>query len=329
MAAEFDDLARAVRRRFGAGARIENMFVPTLGGSNRTVLFDLVEGAARRRLASRQETLAASNSPFLPTARQFRLMQIAFRHGFPAPEPVFEYDAADEMGNGFVTVAVEGETMPRRIQREPALAAAREGMAAQLGALLAKLHAIDPAEADFLSDWPDSRDPLLAQRDRLDSYGEAHPALELGLRWLERNRPPERARRLLHGDFRMGNFIVGPEGVRAVLDWECCHLGAPHEELGWICVRSWRFGRPDLAVAGVGEREPFYRAYEAAGGGRVEPEEVRYWEIFGLLRWAVLNVMQGYGHWSGARRSAIWAACGRNAALIEYELMMTLTGKWR
>ncbi|TXL71837.1 phosphotransferase family protein [Vineibacter terrae] len=324
----FDDIRRAVQRRFGSAARLENIVVPTLGGSNRTVAFDLVDGAARRRLVSRQETYVAPNSPFLPSDDQFRLLQVAFAHGIPVPEPVFAYEADDGAGHGFVTAFVGGETMPNRILGDPGFAAVRPRLAAQAGAIFAALHAIDPAEVDFLARYADSDDPIAAQRARLDSYDEAHPAIELGLRWLERHRPPPGPRCFLHGDLRTGNFIVGADGIAAVLDWECSHLGAGVEDLGWLCTRSWRFGRVELPVGGFGNRADLFAAYEAAGGARVDPDAVRYWEIFGLVRWAVLNVMQAHGHVFGGRRSLPFAACGRNTSVIEYDLMMTLAGRY-
>ena len=326
---EFAPLRRAVCRRFGAAARIDNLAVPTLGGSNRTVLFDLVEGGARRRLVSRQETYVGAGNPFIAPSDQFRVMQIAHRHGFPVPEPVFEFDAGDGMGRGFVAGFVEGETMPKRILQSPEFAAARPRLAAQIGGLLALLHGIEPAEAGFLETYADSSDPLAAQRQRLDCYGEVHPAIEFGLRWLERNRPPPARRSLLHGDFRTGNFTVGANGLIAVLDWECSHIGNPAEEFGWLCTRSWRFGRIDLPVGGFGERAPLLAAYRAAGGAPIDPDALRYWEVFGLVRWAVLNVMQAYGQVAGDRRSVAFAACGRNASLIEYDLLMTLAGHYR
>jgi aminoglycoside phosphotransferase (APT) family kinase protein len=73
---------------------------------------------------------------------------------------------------------------------------------------------------------------------------------------------------LVHGDFRHGNLIIGPDGVRAVLDWELAHLGDPMEDLGWICVNSWRFGEIDKPVGGFGSREELFAGYEAAGRKR-------------------------------------------------------------
>jgi aminoglycoside phosphotransferase (APT) family kinase protein len=323
-----DRLAAAARRHFGAAARVRPLARPSLGSSNDTLVFDLGESVGQQRLVLRRETYTGSGQPYIPPAAQYRLLGIAKRHGIPAPAPVFELEESDDLGRGFVMSFIAGETLPRRIVRDPALAEARPKLARQCGEALARLHAVDPAEADFLAGLEDSRDPLAAQRGRLDVFTEPHPALELGLRWLERNRPPELEPRLLHGDFRNGNIIVGPDGLRAVLDWECSHLGDYHEDLAWICLRSWRFGRFDLAVGGFAEQAPFFAAYRDPGGAEIEPGTIRYWQIFGFVRWAVLNIMQGYGHVEEDRRSPVFAACGRNVAMMEYDLLMTLEGSY-
>lgn len=321
-------LRHAVTRRFGAAARIDNVVVATLGGSNRTLLFDLVEGPARRRLVFRQETYSLPMSPFIAPELQFRLLGLVHGEGLPVPEPVFELDATDGLERAHVVGFVDGETLPRRLLDAPDFARARERFCAQAGEFLGRLHTIAPARAGFLADTPDSRDPLAAQLARFDHYAEAHPVIELGLRWLERHRPAARAQVLLHGDFRTGNMLMGHDGIRAVLDWECAHLGAPMEDLAWLCLRSFRFGHFDRPVGGFGQRAEFHAAYAAASGHGVDAEELRWWTVFGFVRWAVLNVMQVHGHLTGARRSPAFAACGRNACLIEYEMMMTLLGHY-
>ncbi len=325
---ELERLDHAIRRRYGAAARIENVAVPTLGAINRTVAFDVVDGTARRRLVSRQEGYSGENSPFLPSSVQFRVMRVAHSHKVPVPEPVFEYDAEDGMGPGYVTAFVEGETLPNRILKSPDFARARARLVGQLGEALALLHSIDVAEVSVLEKVPDSADPIHAQRDRMDGYDEAHPALELGLRWLERNRPTASRRWFVHGDCRVGNLMVAGDGLRAMLDWECAHSGNAAEDLGWLCTRSWRFGLNDRPVGGIGARSDLLHAYAAAGGSRIDPQEVRYWEIFGLVRWAVINVMQAHGHVFEERRSVRFAACGRNVSLIEYDLLMVMTGRY-
>ena len=123
--------------------------------------------------------------------------------------------------------------------------------------------------------------------------------------------------------------MMGPTGIRTVLDWECSHLGDPLEEFGWLCLRAFRWGFFDRPAGGICAREPLYRAYAAASGHAVDPEAVHWWEIFGYVRWIVLNIMQAHGHWTGQRRSPAFAACGRNVCLLEYELLMTLLGHYQ
>ncbi len=329
MNTELDLLRAAVRRRLGDAVEIDNVTIPTVGGSNRTVLFDAVDGAgARRRLVSRQVTVPAAESPFLPAAHQYRAMQVAVKHGLPVPRPLFDYDTADGIGQGFVTEFNQGETLPKRILQDPAFATARRNLTGQLASFLARLHAIDPAEVDFLEPYIESRDPIAAFRRYFDLYREPHPALEVAFRWLERHRPPPRGRTFLHADLRTGNFLVGPDGLVAVLDWECCHIGAPAEDIAWLSTRSWRFGQLDKPVGGFGQREDFMAAYRLGGGAAIDREEIRYWEIYGLLRWAIYNMMQAYSHVFSGRSSVVFAACGRNTSMIEYDLLMSIAGNY-
>jgi aminoglycoside phosphotransferase (APT) family kinase protein len=317
-------LRDAVRRRRGNAAEIENVEQATLGGSNRTLLFDVVEGGTRTRLVSREETFAGEDKPFLPPAAQFQAMSLAFAHGLRVPEPIFAYDDADALGPGFVTSFSPGIALPRRIiadtESHPALLR-------QLAGTLARLHAIDTDQFAFLRALPESGDPIATMRMRIDRLEEPHPALELGLRWLETHPPPARAPVVVHGDFRNGNFLVQGETLCALLDWECCHLGSPAADLGWFCTRSWRFGRITHHAGGIATRADLVHAYQEAGGAGISESEVRWWEIFGLIRWAMFNMLQAHGHVNG-RRSPAYAVCGRNVALIEYDLLMTLAGNY-
>ena len=104
------------------------------------------------------------------------------------------------------------------------------------------------------------------------SFDWPRPVFELALRWLRDHDPgPPSEVTLVHGDFRHGNLIIGPDGVRAVLDWELAHFGDPMEDLGWICVNSWRFGEIDKPVGGFGSREELFAGYEEAGR-KVDPD---------------------------------------------------------
>ncbi|MCZ6896008.1 MAG: phosphotransferase family protein [Gammaproteobacteria bacterium] len=321
-------LRTAVKGRFGSDAEVDNVEVATLGGSNRTLLFDLKTAERRRRLVFRQETVTLENSPFIAPEKQYEVIKVAFAHGVPVPEPIFQLEPTDGLGRSYVVAHVAGETLPKRLLSDAAFAEARTRYVGQAGEILARLHAIDAAEVSVLESVPHSHDALKAQTALYDHYGEPHPALEFAFRWLEHNRPDSCAPCFLHGDFRNGNMIVNHAGIQAVLDWECAHLGDPVEDLGWMCTRSWRFGHIDKPAGGFGTREDLYRAYEQAGGRPVDRAVARWWEIFGLLRWALFNVMQVFGHMAGVRRSPAFAACGRNTCLIEYDLLMTIAGRF-
>jgi aminoglycoside phosphotransferase (APT) family kinase protein len=52
------------------------------------------------------------------------------------------------------------------------------------------------------------------------------------------NRPPPPERPVIvHGDLRLGNLVVGEEGIRAVIDWGLVHLGDRLEDLAWVCTK--------------------------------------------------------------------------------------------
>ena len=108
-----------------------------------------------------------------------------------------------------------------------------------------------------------------------------------------------------------------------MLDWELGHAGSPAEDLGWLCVKAWRFG-VEPAVAGIGSREELLAAYRSAGGADIGLAELRWWEILGTLRWGVICLSQAQAHLSGAHRSVELAAIGRRVSEQEWDLLLLL-----
>jgi aminoglycoside phosphotransferase (APT) family kinase protein len=108
-----------------------------------------------------------------------------------------------------------------------------------------------------------------------------------------------------------------------VLDWELAHLGDPMEDLGWICVNSWRFGEIDKPVGGFGSREELFAGYEAAGR-KVDAARVMFWEVMGTLRWGVMccGMMQRFR--AGPDHSMERAMIGRRASETEIDLLRLL-----
>jgi aminoglycoside phosphotransferase (APT) family kinase protein len=248
------------------------------------------------------------------------LLRAAVPAGVPVAELVASGDADSPLGAPFiVTRRLDGETIARKILRDDEWAAVRPKLAAQCGEALAAIHRIPVDAAPEL----EHQDQIAQYRDALDVLGEPHPAFELGFHWLERNRPPSGQVGVVHGDFRHGNFIVGPDGLRAVLDWELAHLGDPMEDLGWLCVKAWRFGaRPP--VGGFGEYHELFDAYSKASGVDVDPDAVHWWEVLGTLKWGVMCIMQASTHLNGFSRSVELAAIGRRVCENEHDLLELL-----
>ncbi|WP_420453434.1 phosphotransferase family protein [Ilumatobacter sp.] len=227
-------------------------------------------------------------------------------------------------GTSFMVLeAIEGETIARKIQRDPEFEVARDVVVAQFGEALARIHAM-PADA---VDGLETADPVAAYTERLDELGQPHPVLELVRRWLIDHRPAAHDPAIVHGDFRLGNMIIGHDGLNAVIDWELAHLADPMEDLGWLCVKAWRFGQPP-PVAGLGERDQLFEAYERASGRAIEPDVVFWWEVIGTWKWAIMCIGQADAHLSGTSRSHELAAIGRRVCENEHDLLVMLEDRW-
>jgi aminoglycoside phosphotransferase (APT) family kinase protein len=295
---------------------------PIPGGASRETF--LAEGKSRKWVLRRDPEGSVS---LVPMRQEYGLLKLAGDAGVPVPEPLAFEDVGGRFGSpGILMSFVEGTSVAPRVLRKPEYERARAALTSQLAESLARIHALGRAhttEHGLLPAPPP--DPAIGQLDewerQLDEIGEPYPAIELGLRWLRANAPEPASPRLVHGDFRLGNFIVDEDGLAAVIDWELAHVGDPAEDVGWLCIRSWRFGSDEKAVAGVGELDEFLAAYEAAGGASLDRDRIRYWEVFGNLKWAVICARQAQDHLAGVRRSHELASLGRRICEPEWDLL--------
>jgi aminoglycoside phosphotransferase (APT) family kinase protein len=258
---------------------------------------------------------------------EFMVIRAAFEEHIQVPEVFWVSEDPAVLGSAFfIMERIEGETLARRLLRDDTYARAREVMPAQLAEILAKIHRIDPVmhKLDFLPE-PGDNAALTEVKRYEENFRrlalEPHPAFELAFRWLLKRAPKTPRKTLVHGDYRIGNVIFGPEGVRSILDWELAHLGDPMEDVGWMCVRAWRFGNDQKPVGGLGTREDFFGAYEKASGANVDPEVARFWEVFGNLRWGIITISQARTHIDGFVKSIELASIGRRTAETELELL--------
>ena len=252
------------------------------------------------------------------------LMQLAYDAGVPSPKVLHVLQAADELGTGFIMQRVAGETIPRKILRDEEFASARPKLARQCGEILAGIHGLPASGLPQLRRM-DAATEVAELQQEIDNFGWPRPVFELALRWLSDHDPgPSERVTLVHGDFRHGNLMIGNDGVRAVLDWELAHLGDPMEDLGWICVNSWRFGGIDKPVGGFGTYDDLFAGYEAASGIKVDPARVKFWEVMGTLRWGVMCVGMMQRFRMGPDHSMERAMIGRRSSETEIDLLRLL-----
>jgi aminoglycoside phosphotransferase (APT) family kinase protein len=320
-------LEAVAARALGAAATVSGLRRLSGGASRETWSFEATTvGGAVHGFVLRRDPAAHVGSSDRST--EYALLEAAGRGNVPVPRVRVLLEPGDDLGSGFVMDRIDGETIPRRILRDDIYADARPRLAAQCGEIAAHIHQLPVAELPALP-RQDAAQQLAQYRDLLDLFGEPHPTFELGLRWLStRIPPPPAAPTLVHGDFRNGNFIVGQEGIRAVLDWELAHFGDPLEDLGWLCVKSWRFGHPDRLVGGFGDLDELLAAYTAAGGRGADPETVRFWVALGTLKWGVICISQAFTHLNGIVRSVELATLGRRVAEMEWDVLDIIEGGW-
>ncbi|RLA45345.1 MAG: phosphotransferase family protein [Gammaproteobacteria bacterium] len=340
-------LAEEVIARFGGGL-VENVEKLSGGASCETWSFDWLDDAGnttglilRRDLGKTGSTSekgwrGGKTAYSLDRTTEAELQRVVYDAGGLVARVHFALPEDHKLGGCYVMDRIEGETLAPRILRDETFADARRSMAYQCGEILAKLHGIDSTTLPRGMVQVSARELIAQQREMMDGISdyyrdetavarpEYHPAFELTLRWLEQHCPKDATAGLVHGDFRNGNFVVGPEGIRAVLDWEIAHVGDGMEDLGWVCVRAWRFGQHQNPVGGFGQREDLFAAYENAGGRRVDPKVVHFWEVLGSLKWGIGCMFQTYKPISGLVDSFEHLAIGRRASENEIDLLALL-----
>lgn len=257
---------------------------------------------------------------------EFAVLRAVHQAGVKVPEPLWLCRDPAVIGRDFfVMQALGGSASGHRLSTDRHLEALRGELCRELGRSLALLHRITP-DHPALGFLPAAvADPAQASIDQyrqfLDALPGSHPVIEWGLRWCEVNRPEPWSSRLIHRDYRTGNYMVDNGQLSGVLDWEFAGWGDPREDLGWFTARCWRFGRPDRQAGGVGELDDFLDGYEAVSGHRPDAEELRYWQLMAHLRWAIVALQQAQRHLTGQQRSLELALTGRMVPELEHEIL--------
>lgn len=307
------------------GISIEAMSLMSGGAIQQNWKMDVLDHGTPQAWVLRTDS-AATLSHSRPRAEEFALLRVAFTAGVTVPEPLLLCSDLSVIGTAFFIMRrVEGVAAAHRLVRSETLGGGRVALVEALGRELAKIHSIRPPNGDlgFLKPHPPIAPGLRfvgEMRAHLDGGRTPQPILEWGLRHMERYAPASGEIVLCHNDFRTGNYMVGDHGITGVLDWEFAGWGDPHEDLGWLCARCWRFGSAH-EVGGIGPREALYAAYSEASGRTVDDASVRYWELAATIRWAVIALSQAERHISGTEPSLELALTGHIVPELELDIM--------
>lgn len=297
-------------RRLTAGAtKATWAFTARIGDATQSLILQIATAGSRQEDSTAAKVIPAKLAT-LSGKDDVAIILAAAKAQVPVP-PVRAVLTADcGLGEGCISDFVDGETIARRILREPRFAPLRENFATQCGEVLARIHEMEAASLPFLPQLDGGRQIAL-YRDVYDSFDHPVPALEVAFRWAQDHLPAATRTTVTHGDFRMGNLICGERRIHAVLDWELACIGDPMLDLGWLCVKTWRFGGSE-PVGGIGRRADLFAAYERATGITVDPAAVHFWEVWGSVRWAVMCLLKGLAHRKDSAQRTVEAfAIGR------------------
>ena len=285
--------------------RVEALEAHTEGFSQETFSFaaEVVRGGRleRRAFVLKREPVAGLLEPY-DLEPEFRVLHALSDDPLPSPPtPWFEREPAALDRPFYVMERLPGEVpipAPGARGEGPFDPVERAALAPQVAAALAQLHAIDwkARGLGFLSDAappdvPPARREVERWAERIARSGiAADPVVVEALEWLRAAASPCEEVVLLHGDFRLGNWLVERAGpatrLTGILDWEMVHLGDPHEDLAWCVSHLWRAGTP--RAASLVPPDELVGLYARAADRSVDPARLRFYEVLAVVKMAAI-----------------------------------------
>jgi len=163
---------------------------------------------------------------------------------------------------------------------------ARWQLGLELVDALAEIHAVDvqaPGVAEFIrpGSYLERQVRRFSQLWEVNRTRELHAVVEVGNR-LAHNLPEPLPLAVVHGDYRLGNTIVGrddPTRIVAVLDWEMGAVGDPRADVGYLLAMYSEPGgevsplgtSPVTATPGFPSKRQLVERYVERTGRDVEP----------------------------------------------------------
>lgn len=314
-------------------ARVDGLAPPLafelITGGHSNLTYRVTDDTGRRWVLRRPplgQVLATAHD----MGREHRIIAALAPTDVPVP-PVVGH-CADEAVNGapfYVMDFVDGTVVRDLSTAETLPLDARRRAGDSLVDVLADIHAVDLATVGLddlarhdgyierqLKRW---RSQFEASRSRdLPIMDEVHATLASSI-------PPQGPATIVHGDYRLDNCMLGPDGsVVAVLDWELCTLGDPLADLGLLLVYWSEPGEqgalavtPATATEGFPSRAELVERYTARTGR--DTSAIDFYVAFGY--WKLACILEGVfsryaGGAMGARDSADFSAFGDTVVML-------------
>jgi len=260
----------------------------------------------------------------LSLSDQASLLQHVYSQGVSVPEVLTILQPQDGVGDGFVMACVAGEALPQKLLSDPAYSSALGALSKRCAGELARIHGVSPDALPIDLTVQTPREALKEQEYFYAQHGSLHPVFSLAFAWLSENVPSATRQALVHGDFRLGNFLMDHAGLTAVLDWELSHLGDPIRDVAFFCTPSWRFGRYHLEAAGVAPGETWIKDYEWAAHTNVDRAHFTWWLVFNTLWWGVACMRMAATYRDGSVATMERAVIGRRISEVAIDLLLLL-----
>jgi aminoglycoside phosphotransferase (APT) family kinase protein len=227
-----------------------------IAGGRSNLTFEVLD-ARERRFVLRRPPLGGVLQSAHDMGREHRIISALTPTPVPVPEPLGYCDDPGVNGEPFYVMKfVEGTVFAEAADVGPEFGQPeRVALAHSMVDVLAELWAVDP-DAVGLGELGRregyvERQLKRWQRQFEQSTSREIPAVGEVHRILSGRVPPQQRTAIVHGDYRIGNCMVGADGaVRAVLDWELCTLGDPLADLGWLAADWAEPGEPTAHLRG-------------------------------------------------------------------------------
>lgn len=272
------------------------------------------------RLVLRRQPLRGPVEPY-DVGHEARMIEGLAGSGVPVPALLGHCADPAVAGRPFILLAyVDGEVPDYRTIMQRADwqdEGARARMADALVGVLTELQRIDwtrPPLADTLHAPATERerlhglvDQMLASAARRTAGWVPHPVFRDAAHWCKKHAPDgdRSGMVIVHGDFKVGNFIWREGRIVALLDWEGAMVGDPLQDLGYACHPAMREPRPDL-MAMLAPLGPMVERYERLSGRTIDLRRLHYYVVYAMLfhTWTLMVGLPSIVEWDGDMRMA-------------------------